>query len=90
MFGVDWNDSQTLFLNWANLLLGLVVVVCLGVFAYGVLQDILAARRARAAQSNLDSELNDLVSSMGAGAFHVPGVGLTMADGGEEDERKRK
>jgi hypothetical protein len=35
MFGVNWNDPQTLWLNYTNLGLGLVVVACIAVVAYG-------------------------------------------------------
>jgi hypothetical protein len=36
----------------------------------------------------LDQEVADLVASYGSHAFNVPGLGVTMADGGEELGKK--
>jgi hypothetical protein len=38
----------------------------------------------------LDREVSDLVSSYGGHVFDVPGLGLTMADGGEEQGKKKE
>jgi hypothetical protein len=40
--------------------------------------------------SKLDREVADLVSSYGGHAFQVPGLGVTMADGGEELGKKEE
>ena len=84
MFGVDWSNPQTLWLNVTNLALGLATVAALGVLAYGLFGDLLAARKRSAAMAKMDGQLREF---MGAGsAAHlmpVEGMGLTMADGGE-------
>lgn len=83
MFGVNWNDPQTLWLNVVNLGLGLVTLVCIAAIAYGVLQDLRERAKKRAAARISNREVADLVSSFGDHAFDMPGLGLTMADGGE-------
>jgi len=41
--------------------------------------------------SQLDREVTDLVAGFQDGhAFHIPGLGVTMADGGEEIRPKDK
>ena len=35
MFGVNWSDSQTLWLNIINLSLGLVTLVCVAAIGFG-------------------------------------------------------
>ncbi len=83
MFGVNWSDSQTLWLNVINLSLGLVTLVCIAAIGYGVLQDVRERARKRADARSLDREVGALVSSFGDHAFHLPELGMTMADGGE-------
>jgi hypothetical protein len=77
MFGVDWSDPQTLWLNLTNLGLGVVVLTCIGVVGYGVLRDLLARRR---------SESQDEAGNVASHAFHTPELGWTMADGGEPEK----
>ena len=85
------SDPSTYWLTITNIGLGLVVLICCGAVALGVLQELAAKRRKRAEISNLDREVADLVAGFQDGhAFHVPGLGLTMADGGEELARKDK
>lgn len=67
MFGVDWSNPQTLWLNLTNLALGVVTLLAFGVLVYGVAYELLAHRH-KAREPRL---------------FAVPGLGLTMADGGE-------
>jgi hypothetical protein len=81
MFGVNWSDSQTLWLNIINLSLGIVTLVCIAAIGYGVIQDVRARARKRAAARTMDSAAP--VSSFGDHAFDMPGLGFTMADGGE-------
>ena len=83
MFGVNWSDPQTLWLNVVNLGLGLVTLVCIAAIAYGVLQDLRERAKKRAAARISNREVADLVSGFGDHAFDMPGLGLTMADGGE-------
>lgn len=84
MFGVDWSNPQTQWLNIINLALGLATVLALGALAYGLLGDFVAIRRRARAMGKLDGEMRELVGA-GSGAHLMPvaGMGLTMADGGE-------
>jgi len=85
------SDPSTYWLTITNIGLGLVVLICCGTVALGVLQELAAKRKKRAEISQLDREVTDLVAGFQDGhAFHVPGLGLTMADGGEELAQKDK
>lgn len=83
MFGLNWSDPQTLWLNIVNLSLGIVTLVCVAAIGYGVLLDVRERARKRAAGRVTDHEVNELVSGFGPHAFEMPGLGMTMADGGE-------
>jgi hypothetical protein len=63
------------------------VLICCAAVVFGVLQELAAKRKKAAALAKLDAEVADLEASY-AHAFLVPGLGLTMADGGEEREKK--
>ena len=80
MFGINWNDPQTLWLNVTNFGLGLVILVCFAAIGYALLQDVRAKVRKAASERALDHEMNGMLDSH---AFHLPELGLTMADGGE-------
>lgn len=84
------SDPSTYWLTFMNAALGVLTLIgCIAV-GIGVVQE-LAARRKRAAVSPLDREVADLVSSFQDGhAFHTPELGLTMADGGEDVNKKEK
>jgi hypothetical protein len=86
------NDPQTYWLTVTNVILGLVTLICCGAVGIGVIQELAAKRKKRLATSRLDREVSDLVSAYDGHAFNVPGLGLTMADGGEElgEEKKDK
>jgi hypothetical protein len=84
MFGVDWSDPQTLWLNATNLGLGLICLVALAAIGYGIVWDLVAKRR-KATEPDLDREVRSMLETMGAHAFHTPELGLTMADGGEPE-----
>lgn len=89
MFGVNWNDPQTLWLNYTNLGLGLVVVACIGVAAYAFWVELAARWRAKPA-GDVDAQVQRLVAEMSSThAFHSPELGLTMADGGEPETQKK-
>jgi hypothetical protein len=75
MFGIDWGNSQTLWLNLTNLALGVVTLLALGMVAFGVAQEILAKRRKTREFAGMDTEVRHML--------RVPELGLTMADGGE-------
>ena len=82
------NDPSTYWLTVMNAALGVVVLLCCLAVAYGVAQELAARRRKRAAAAGLDREVSDLVSAYDGHAFHVPELGLTMADGGEPIDPK--
>lgn len=77
------NDPSTYWLTVTNILLGVVTLLCCAAVAFGVAQEALARRKKRAAMAQLDGEVADLVAGFDGHAFNVPGLGLTMADGGE-------
>ena len=79
------SDPSTYWLNVTNIALGLVCLICCIAVGIGILQELAAKRKKSASLSKLDSEVADLVASFGDGhAFHIPSLGATMADGGEE------
>ena len=75
MFGIDWGNSQTLWLNLTNLALGIVTLLALGTVAFGVAQELYAKRRKAREYAGMDEEVRHML--------RVPELGLTMADGGE-------
>jgi hypothetical protein len=87
------NDPQTYWLTITNIVLGVVTVLCIAAVGIGVWQELLARSRKRAALSKLDREVSDLVGEFKGHAFDIPGLGVTMADGGEQvpekDQRKK-
>jgi hypothetical protein len=84
------NDPATYWLTITNVILGLVVLICCAAVGVGIVQELAAKRKRAASLSKLDQEVADLVSSYGGHAFQVPGLGLTMADGGEELGKKEE
>ena len=85
------NDPSTYWLTITNIALGLVTLICIGAVGIGVLQELAARRKKKAALSKLDTEVADLVASFSDGhAFDIPSLGLTMADGGEESGKKEE
>jgi hypothetical protein len=84
------NDPATYWLNFTNIALLVLVVICCGAVAFGVVQELAARRKKAVSVSKLDREVSDLVASYDGHAFQVPGLGLTMADGGEETGKKEE
>lgn len=85
------NDPSTYWLTITNIALGVVVLLCCGAVAVGVLQELAARRKRREAESALDREVAELVATYtGQHTFNLPGLGPTMADGGEELKKKEK
>jgi hypothetical protein len=75
MYGA--NSPDTFWLNFTNIALGLVTLLCVLAIAGGVVRELLH-RRAQHALAREDDH-----------AFATPALGVTMADGGERiDERK--
>ncbi len=83
-------EPSAYWLNFTNIALGILVLICCGAVVFGVLQELAARRKKAAAMSKLDREVSDLVASYDGHAFNVPGLGLTMADGGEETGKKEE
>lgn len=70
----DLSDPKMFWLNITNIVLGIVTLVCCVVVGYGVVQEILVRiRKSRTAPAISDDH-----------TFLVPGLGVTMADGGEK------
>ena len=84
------NDPSTYWLTITNIGLGVVVLICCGAVAFGIVQELAARRRKRASMSQLDREVSDLVSAYDGHAFNVPGLGVTMADGGDPVKEKEE
>ena len=83
------NDPSTYWLTLTNIALGVVVLICCIAVALGIVQELAAARKRKAAGTALDRELADMATSYGGGhAFNLPNLGVTMADGGEELRNK--
>ena len=80
MFGIDWGNSQTLWLNLTNLALGIVTLLAVLVLVGGVAQELLARRRKAHQIESMDEEVRHML--------RVPELGMTMADGGEPLPRK--
>jgi hypothetical protein len=78
MFGIDWSDPQTFWLNMTNAGLGLIVLACVLLIGYGVLRDVIPKyfRRRVPAVDDHGTWVSDL--------------GWTVADGGEKLDRKPK
>lgn len=80
-----------MWLNITNFALGLVTLVALLVVFFAVGWDLLVRKVGRAPQvdlSNIDADLQGLLQ--GSHSLSVPGLGLTMADGGERVEPSEK
>ena len=84
------NDPSTYWLTITNIALGLVTLICCVAVGIGVAQELAAKRKKKTALSRLDAEVADLVTSYDGHAFHIPTLGVTMADGGEELRKKEK
>jgi len=75
MFGTNWSDPQTLWLNLTNLALGIAALLAMAFVAIGIGRELVARRRRIREVQGIDAEIRHLL--------HVPELGLTMADGGE-------
>jgi hypothetical protein len=80
MFGLNWNDPTTLWLNLTNLGLGLIVLACLAAVGGGFFVEMYKRVSLRRRAFQLMPGGGDLH------ALHTPQLGLTMADGGEPVE----
>jgi hypothetical protein len=82
MAGENW----TMWLNITNFALGMVTLLALVVVFFAVGWDLLVRKVVRKPASidlrNIDEDLRALLHG-GSHSLSVPGLGLTMADGGE-------
>lgn len=86
MAGENW----TMWLNITNFALGVVTLIALLVVFFAVGWDLLVRKVGRAPQvdlSNVDADLRAMLQ--GSHSLSIPGLGLTMADGGERVEPSR-
>lgn len=88
MFNVDWGDSETLWLNITNALLGLVVVAAVGMLVFTSAYQLV--RRWLTRRQLTTRDVTDLLRAAGPHAYLDPKLGLTMADGGEPEPKARK
>jgi hypothetical protein len=82
MFGVNWSDPQTLWLNITNLALGVVTLAALLIVAGAVGWELVFKHRRARQTADLDAELSSILGAASPHILHVSGLGLTMADGG--------
>jgi hypothetical protein len=75
----DW----VFWLNLTNIGLGVVVFLAVLVVAYGVVWELVLKYKKARSLANLDAELQTMARDEFAHSLAVPGLGLTMADGGE-------
>jgi len=78
---LNWSDPETAWLNITNIVLGVVVVLCVVVMLGGIAHEFISrARKRRRIDAELDRDMRLLNDDH---AFSSPGLGITMADGGE-------
>ncbi len=80
MLGLDLGDPKTLWLNVTNIALGVVTLLCVGIVVWGAATEVLGRLRRRWA----------VYMGEDAHVFAAPGLGTTMADGGERLPRSNK
>lgn len=81
MFGVNWSDPQTLWLNITNLALGVVILAAVLIVAGAIGWELVFKHRRARQPVDIDAELSAMLG-VSPHILHVPGLGLTMADGG--------
>ena len=82
MFGVNWSDPQTLWLNITNLALGVVTLSAVLIVAGAVGWELVFKHRRVRESVDMDAELSSMLDAASPHMLQVPGLGLTMADGG--------
>ena len=82
---LNWSDPDSAWLNITNLALGVVVVLCAAIMVVGIAYELIArARKRRRIEAELDRDMQLLNDEH---AFDSPGLGITMADGGEKHRK---
>jgi hypothetical protein len=90
MFGVNWSDPQTLWLNITNLALGVVTLSAVLIVAGAVGWELVFKHRRVREPVDIDAELSSMLDAASPHMLQVPGLGLTMADGGTPVRPKAK
>jgi len=90
MFGVNWSDPQTLWLNITNLALGAVTLAAVLIVAGAVTWELVFKHRRVREPVDIDAELSSVLDAASPHMLQVPGLGLTMADGGTPVRPKAK
>jgi len=79
---LNWYDSQTYWLNVTNVALGIVIAICVAVVLGGIAHEFASRiRKRRRIEAEIDRDMVQLADDH---TCHVPGLGVTMADGGEK------
>jgi hypothetical protein len=79
---LTWNDPGTYWLNVANLVLGVAVLAGLLAMLAGTGYELLSRiQKRRHVDAEIDRDMRHLADDH---TFPVPGLGVTMADGGEK------
>jgi hypothetical protein len=73
------NDNWVTWLNITNIALGVVVVLAVLVVAYAVIWELVSRNKKPQIAAGLDEELATMLQY----GRSVPGLGVTMADGGD-------
>lgn len=82
---LNWSDPETHWLIVTNIILGLVVALCVVIMAAGIVYEIVARiRKRRRIEAEIDRDMQMFNDDH---AFNVPGLGITMADGGEKHKK---
>jgi hypothetical protein len=82
---LNWNDPETHWLIVTNVVLGVIVALCVLIMAGGIAQELIGRmNKRRRINAELDRDMRLLNDDH---AFDVPGLGITMADGGEKHEK---
>jgi hypothetical protein len=75
-------DDWVFWLNVTNIALGAVVVVAVLILAYALVWELVIRSKKRRGLALRDEEVEELETMLRYGRS-VPGLGVTMADGGE-------
>jgi len=79
---LNWSDPETTWLTITNIVLGAVAALCVVVMAGGVIHEVISRiRKRRRIEAEIDRDMQMFNDER---AFHSPGLGITMADGGEK------
>ena len=79
---LNWSDPDTVWLTITNIVLGAVAALCVVVMAGGIIHEAIARiRKRRRIEAEIDRDMQMFNDER---AFHSPGLGITMADGGEK------